>query len=178
MNIIYWINKIISSIVIVVLIIAFIKFITAYSKESSSSLKEYINKKLDTIFYFFYILFSVYGILNMITSLIEQYMNVSDSADIFNGFALLAFGITLFSISCSIQQTKKSSEEAAQLKEDINKNFKDISKKIDLLNPSNEDLHGEIEKLKQENQRILNLLGDKNQKEVCVLSKIAKKIKK
>lgn len=126
MNIIYWINKIISSIVIVVLIIAFIKFITAYSKESSSSLKEYINKKLDTIFYFFYILFSVYGILNMITSLIEQYMNVSDSADIFNGFALLAFGITLFSISCSIQQTKKSSEEAAQLKEDINKNFKAI----------------------------------------------------
>ena len=178
MNIIYWINKIISSIVIVVLIIAFIKFITAYSKESSSSLKEYINKKLDTIFYFFYILFSVYGILNMITSLIEQYMNVSDSADIFNGFALLAFGITLFSISCSIQQTKKSSEEAAQLKEDINKNFKDISKKIDLLNPSNEDLHGEIEKLKQENQRILNLLEDKNQKEVCVLSKIAKNIKK
>lgn len=57
MNIIYWINKIISSIVIVILIIAFIKFITAYSKESSSSLKEYINKKLDTIFYFFYILF-------------------------------------------------------------------------------------------------------------------------
>ena len=83
MNIIYWINKIISSIVIVILIIAFIKFITAYSKESSSSLKEYINKKLDTIFYFFYILFSVYGILNMITSLIEQYMNVSDNADIF-----------------------------------------------------------------------------------------------
>lgn len=178
MNIIYWINKIINSIVIVVLIIAFIKFITAYSKESSSSLKEYINKKLDTIFYFFYILFSVYGILNMITSLIEQYMNVSDSADIFNGFALLAFGISLFSIGGSIRQTRKNNEEAAQLKEDINKNFKAISKKIDLLNPSNEDLHDEIKKLKQENQRILNLLEDKNQKEVCVLSKIVKKIKK
>lgn len=178
MNIIYWINKIISSIVIVILIIAFIKFITAYSKESSSSLKEYINKKLDTIFYFFYILFSVYGILNMITSLIEQYMNVSDNADIFNGFAILVFGVSLFSMAGSIHQTRKNNEEAAQLKEDINKNFKAISEKIDLLNPSNEDLHGEIEKLKQENQRILNLLEDKNQKEVCILSKIVKKIKK
>lgn len=178
MNIIYWINKIISSIVIVILIIAFIKFITAYSKESSSSLKEYINKKLDTIFYFFYILFSVYGILNMITSLIEQYMNVSDNADIFNSFALLAFGITLFSIGGSIQQTRKSNEETIQFKDDINSKLDEISNKLESLNPLNEDLHGEIEKLKQENQRILNLLEDKNQKEVCVLSKIAKKIKK
>ena len=168
MNIIYWINKIISSIVIVILIIAFIKFITAYSKESSSSLKEYINKKLDTIFYFFYILFSVYGILNMITSLIEQYMNVSDNADIFNGFALLAFGITLFSIGGSIQQTRKSNEETIQFKNGINSKLDEISNKLESLNPSNEDLHNEIEKLKEQKQEIIGLLKEKNQTNVHI----------
>ena len=168
MNIIYWINKIISSIVIVILIIAFIKFITAYSKESSSSLKEYINKKLDTIFYFFYILFSVYGILNMITSLIEQYMNVSDNADIFNGFALLAFGITLFSIGGSIQQTRKSNEETIQFKNGRNSKLDEISNKLESLNPSNEDLHNEIEKLKEQNQEIIGLLKEKNQTNVHI----------
>lgn len=41
-----------------------------------------------------------------------------------------------------------------------------------------EDLHGEIEELKKQNQEIIKLLKENNQKNDCVISRIAKKIKK
>ena len=41
-----------------------------------------------------------------------------------------------------------------------------------------EDLHGEIEELKKQNQEIIKLLKETNQKNDCVISRIAKKIKK
>ena len=158
-------NTIIKIIVIILIIIFIGYFIVDYKKNNSLSVKEYINNNLDSIFFSLGLLFSIFGL-------------VKEEVDVSDGFAILVFGVSLFSMAGSIHQTRKNNEEAAQLKEDINKNFKAISEKIDLLNPSNEDLHGEIEKLKQENQRILNLLEDKNQKEVCILSKIVKKIKK
>ena len=115
----------------------------------------------------------------MISKLIEFICHlIKNNFGVYNGFAILAFGISLFSIGGSIRQTRKSNEETIQFKNDINSKLDKISNKLESLNPSNEDLHDEIKKLKQENQRILNLLEDKNQKEVCVLSKIVKKIKK
>ena len=172
-------NKIISIIVIILIIIFIGYFIIDYRKTNSLSVKEYINNNLDSIFFSLGLLFSIFGLILMISNLIEFICGlVKEEVDVSDGFAILVFGVSLFSMAGSIHQTRKNNEEAAQLKEDINKNFKAISKKIDLLNPSNEDLHDEIKKLKQENQRILNLLEDKNQKEVCVLSKIVKKIKK
>ena len=166
-------NTIIKIIVIILIIIFIGYFIVDYKKNNSLSVKEYINNNLLGL------LFSIFGLILMISNLIEFICGlVKEEVDVSDGFAILVFGVSLFSMAGSIHQTRKNNEEAAQLKEDINKNFKAISEKIDLLNPSNEDLHGEIEKLKQENQRILNLLEDKNQKEVCILSKIVKKIKK
>lgn len=172
-------NTIIKIIVIILIIIIIGYFIVDYKKNNSLSVKEYINNNLDSIFFSLGLLFSIFGLILMISNLIEFICGlVKEEVDVSDGFAILVFGVPLFSMAGSIHQTRKNNEEAAQLKEDINKNFKAISEKIDLLNPSNEDLHGEIEKLKQENQRILNLLEDKNQKEVCILSKIVKKIKK
>ena len=170
-------NTIISIIVIILIFIFIGYFIIDYKKNNSLSVKEYINNNLDSMFFSLGLLFSIFGLILMISNLIEFICGlVKEEVDVSDGFAILVFGVSLFSMAGSIHQTRKNNEEAAQ--EDINKNFKAISEKIDLLNPSNEDLHGEIEKLKQENQRILNLLEDKNQKEVCILSKIVKKIKK
>ena len=39
---------------------------------------------------------------------------------------------------------------------------------MESLNPLNEDLHGEIEKLKEQNQEIIGLLKEKNQTNVHI----------
>ena len=157
------------SIIVIILIIIFIKyFINDYKKSSLSSIKEYINNNLGSIFFSLGLLFSFFGLITMISGLIEQICNLADETGVYNGFAIFVFGISLFSMAGSIQQTRKSNEEAAQLKKDINDNFKDISKKIDSLNPSNEDLHDEIEKLKEKNQEIIGLLKEKNQTNVHI----------
>ena len=162
-------NTIISIIVIILIIIFSGYFIFDYRKNNSPSVKEYINNNLDSIFFLLGLLFSIFGLILMISSLIESTCGlVKEEVDVSDGFAILVFGVSLFSMAGSIQQTRKSNEEAAQLKEDINKNFKAISKKIDLLNPSNEDLHGEIEKLKEQNQEIIGLLKEKNQTNVHI----------
>lgn len=172
-------NTIISIIVIILIFIFIGYFIIDYKKNNSLSVKEYINNNLDNIFITLSLLFSLFGFVVMISNLIQFFCHlIKNNSGIYNGFAILAFGISLFSIGGSIQQTRKSNEETIQFKNGINSKLDEISNKLESLNPSNEDLHGEIEKLKQENQRILNLLEDKNQKEVCILSKIVKKIKK
>ena len=161
-------NTIISIIVIILIIIYNKYFINDYKKSSLSSIKEYINNNLGSIFFSLGLLFSFFGLITMISGLIEQICNLADETGVYNGFAIFVFGISLFSMAGSIQQTRKSNEEAAQLKKDINDNFKDISKKIDSLNPSNEDLHDEIEKLKEKNQEIIGLLKEKNQTNVHI----------
>lgn len=172
-------NTIISIIVIILIIIFIGYFIADYRKNNSLSVKEYINNNLDSIFFLLGLLFSIFGLILMISSLIESTCGlVKEEVDVSDGFAILVFGVSLFSMAGSIHQTRKSNEETIQFKNDINSKLDKISNKLESLNPSNEDLHDEIKKLKQENQRMLNLLEDKNQKEVCILSKIVKKIKK
>lgn len=168
------------TIITLILIFAIIVyFINDYRKSSLSSIKVYIKENLGNIFITLSLLFSLFGFIVMISNLIEFICHlIKNNSGVYNGFAILAFGISLFSIGGSIRQTRKSNEETIQFKNDINSKLDKISNKLESLNPSNEDLHDEIKKLKQENQRILNLLEDKNQKEVCVLSKIVKKIKK
>lgn len=162
-------NTIIKIIVIILIIIFIGYFIVDYKKNNSLSVKEYINNNLDSIFFSLGLLFSIFGLILMISNLIEFICGlVKEEVDVSDGFAILVFGVSLFSMAGSIHQTRKNNEEAAQLKEDINKNFKAISKKIDLLNPSNEDLHGEIEKLKEQNQEIIGLLKEKNQTNVHI----------
>lgn len=161
-------NKIISIIVIILIIIFIGYFVIDYRKNNSPSVKEYINNNLGSIFFSLGLLFSFFGLITMISGLIEQICNLADETGVYNGFAIFVFGISLFSMAGSIQQTRKSNEEAAQLKKDINDNFKDISKKIDSLNPANEDLHDEIEKLKEKNQEIIGLLKEKNQTNVHI----------
>lgn len=162
-------NTIISIIVIILIIIFIRYFINDYKKSSLSSIKEYINNNLDNIFITLSLLFSLFGFIVMISNLIEFICHlIKNNSGVYNGFAIFVFGISLFSMAGSIQQTRKSNEESAQLKKDINDNFKDISKKIDSLNPANEDLHDEIEKLKEKNQEIIGLLKEKNQTNVHI----------
>lgn len=171
-------NTIISIIVIILIIIFIRYFINDYKKSSLSSIKEYINNNLDNIFITLSLLFSLFGFIVMISNLIEFICHlIKNNSGVYNGFAILVFGVSLFSMSGSIQQTRKSNEEAAQLKNDINDNFEFISKKIESLNSSRENLHGEIEELKKQNQEIIKLLKENNQKNDCFISRIAKKIK-
>mgnify|MGYP002579824337 CR=1 FL=1 len=166
---------------IITLILTFaiiIYFINDYRKSSLSSIKVYIKENLGNIFITLSLLFSLFGFIVMISNLIEFICHlVKNNSGVYNGFAILAFGISLFSIGGSIRQTRKSNEEAAQLKNDINDNFEFISKKIESLNSSRENLHGEIEELKKQNQEIIKLLKENNQKNDCFISRIAKKIK-
>ena len=148
-------NTIISIIVIILIFIFIGYFINDYKKSSLSSIKEYINNNLDSIF------FSL-GLLELICGLVKEEVDVSD------GFAILVFGVSLFSMAGSIHQTRKSNEETIQFKDDINSKLDEISNKLESLNPSNEDLHNEIEKLKEQNQEIIGLLKEKNQTNVHI----------
>lgn len=159
-------NTIISIIVIILIIIFIRYFINDYKKSSLSSIKEYINNNLDNIFITLSLLFSLFGFIVMISNLIEFICHlIKNNSGVYNGFAILAFGISLFSIGESIQQTRKSNEETIQFKDDINSKLDEISNKLESLNPLNEDLHGEIEKLKEKNQEIIGLLKEKNLEE-------------
>lgn len=53
-----------------------------------------------------------------------------------------------------------------------------LSTQLEELKSENKDLREEINVIKQQNEEIIELLKESNQKDVCVLSKIAKKIKK
>ena len=148
-------NTIISIIVIILIFIFIGYFIIDYKKNNSLSVKEYINNNLDNIFITLSLLFSLFGFVVMISNLIQFFCHlIKNNSGIYNGFAILAFGISLFSIGESIQQTRKSNEETIQFKDDINSKLDEISNKLESLNPLNEDLHGEIEKLKEQNQEI------------------------
>lgn len=105
-------NTIISIIVIILIIIFIRYFINDYKKSSLSSIKEYINNNLDNIFITLSLLFSLFGFIVMISNLIEFICHlIKNNSGVYNGFAILAFGISLFSIGESIQQTRKSNEE-------------------------------------------------------------------
>ncbi|WP_270832860.1 coiled-coil domain-containing protein [Faecalibacillus intestinalis] len=162
-------NTIISIIVIILIFIFIGYFINDYKKSSLSSIKEYINNNLDSIFFSLGLLFSIFGLILMTSNLIELICGlVKEEVDVSDGFAILVFGVSLFSMAGSIHQTRKSNEETIQFKDDINSKLDEISNKLESLNPSNEDLHNEIEKLKEQNQEIIGLLKEKNQTNVHI----------
>lgn len=162
-----------------VVVALFLSIFICYKKSPSSSFLEYINERLGTIFFTLGILFSLFGLAIMINCLVEFLQGlVENDTGVYNGFAILVFGVSLFSMSGSIQQTRKSNEEAAQLKNDINNNFEFISKKIESLNSSREDLHDEIEELKKQNQEIIKLVNEINDKDTCPVTKLIRKFKK
>lgn len=64
-------NTIISIIVIILIFIFIGYFIIDYGKNNSLSVKEYINNNLDSIFFSLGLLFSIFGLILMISNLIE-----------------------------------------------------------------------------------------------------------
>lgn len=161
-------HLIIGAIEMIFIFILAVYFIKDYKKNNSPSVKEYINNNLGSIFFSLGLLFSFFGLITMISNLIEQICNLADETGVYNGFAVLVFGVSLFSIAGSIQQTRKSNEENIQFKNGINSKLDEISNKLESLNPSNVDLHDEIEKLKEQNQEIIVLLKEKNQTNVHI----------
>lgn len=139
-----------------------IYFINDYRKGTLSSIKEYINKNLGNMLFTFGLLFSFFGLILMIGTIIEFVCGlIKNQSGVYDGFAVLVFGVSLFSMAGSIHQTRKNNEENIQFKNDINS-------KLESLNPSNVDLHDEIEKLKEQNQEIIVLLKEKNQTNVHI----------
>lgn len=118
------------------------------------------NDNLDTYLFITGLFFSFIGLLYM-KGIIT--LGMTDTNYTISGLSIIAFGISLFSMSGSIYQTRKSNKDNAQLKNDINNDFKNI------LN--------EITKLTAQNEEILVFLKDKNQKEKRSSNKIAKKLK-
>lgn len=118
------------------------------------------NDNLDTCLFIIGLFFSIIGLLYM-KGIIT--LGVTDTNYTISGLSIVAFGISLFSMSGSIYQTRKSNKDNDQLKNDINNDFKNI-------------LH-EITKLTAQNEKILVLLKDKNQKEKRSSNKIAKNLK-
>lgn len=118
------------------------------------------NDNLDTCLFIIGLLFSIIGLLYM-KGIIT--LGVTDTNYTISGLSIVAFGISLFSMSGSIYQTRKSNKDNDQLKNDINNDFKNI------LN--------EITKLTAQNEKILVLLKDKNQKEKRSSNKITKNLK-
>ena len=122
------------------------------------------NENLDTYLFITGLFFSIIGLLYM-KGIIT--LGVTDTNYTISGLSIVAFGISLFSMSGSIYQTRKSNEETIQFKNDINSKLDEISNKLESLNPSNEDLHNEIEKLKEQNQTNVHIYvneEDKNKK--------------
>lgn len=118
------------------------------------------NDNLDACLFIIGLIFSIIGLLYM-KGIIT--LGVTDTNYTISGLSIVAFGISLFSMSGSIYQTRKSNKDNDQLKNDINNDFKNI------LN--------EITKLTAQNEKILVLLKDKNQKEKRSSNKIAKNLK-
>lgn len=146
-----------------------IYFINDYRKGTLSSIKEYINKNLGNMLFTFGLLFSFFGLILMIGTIIEFVCGlIKNQSGVYDGFAVLVFGVSLFSMAGSIHQTRKNNEENIQFKNDINSKLDEISNKLESLNPSNVDLHDEIEKLKEQNQEIIVLLKEKNQTNVHI----------
>lgn len=100
------------------------------------------NDNLDTCLFIIGLLFSIIGLLYM-KGIIT--LGVTDTNYTISGLSIVAFGISLFSMSGAIQQTRKSNEEAAQLK--------------------------------KQNQEIIKLLKEINNKDTCVINKMIKKLR-
>ena len=83
-------NTIIKIIVIILIIIFIGYFIVDYKKNNSLSVKEYINNNLDSIFFSLGLLFSIFGLILMISNLIEFICGlVKEEVDVSDGFAIL-----------------------------------------------------------------------------------------
>lgn len=100
------------------------------------------NDNLDTYLFITGLFFSIIGLLYM-KGIIT--LGVTDTNYTISGLSIVAFGISLFSMSGAIQQTRKSNEEAAQLK--------------------------------KQNQEIIKLLKEINNKDTCVINKMIKKLR-
>lgn len=85
---------------------------------------------------------------------------VTDTNKLSTSVALLSFAFSLVIYAINYHDQKKANDQNENLIQQL------------------EDLHGEIEELKKQNQEIIKLLKETNQKNDCVISRIAKKIKK
>ena len=85
---------------------------------------------------------------------------VADTNKLSTSVALLSFAFSLVIYAINYHDQKKANDQNENLIQQL------------------EDLHGEIEELKKQNQEIIKLLKETYQKNDCVISRIAKKIKK
>lgn len=122
-------------------------------------------KKLSTIYeIILFILGLVFSLLGLAMMIGYIKTDPKDSNYVVSGLSIVAFGISLFNMADSVKESRKNDEKFFQLKDHITKEIKNRKP----LNPSNEDLHNEIEKLKEQNQEIIGLLKEKNQTNVHI----------
>ena len=76
------------------------------------------------------------------------------------------------------KQKKKNTLHTNTIPQKLIKDNLKLSNKLSNLEKENKVLHDEINDIKQQNEEIIKLLKESNQKNDCVISRIAKKIKK
>ncbi len=85
---------------------------------------------------------------------------VADTNKLSTSVALLSFAFSLIIYAINYYDQKKANDQNENLIQQL------------------EDLHGEIEELKKQNQKIIKLVNEINDKDTCPVNKVIRKFKK
>lgn len=85
---------------------------------------------------------------------------VADTNKLSTSVALLSFAFSLVIYAINYHDQKKANDQNENLIQQL------------------EDLHGEIEELKKQNQKIIKLVNEINDKDTCPVNKVIRKFKK
>lgn len=118
----------------------------------------------------------IVGIFCLLPAIICLPISTGDSFSLL----ALAFSFTTFAMTLKKEEDTKEkvSHNNTTIPQKLIKDNLKLSNKLSNLEKENKDLREEINVIKQQNEEIIKLLKENNQKNDCVISRIAKKIKK
>lgn len=142
------------------------------AKINKKSVKEFLKYNYSILLCALGLIYIVIAFLSPLVSIIHLTISIPDE------FSIITFGLSLF--MAGYGQLSKEKEEITELNDSLVKKEtenKELQTKINDLTQEN----NELKKLLEEKNKAYDMLVDKildRQKEVCVISRIAKKIKK
>ena len=97
----------------------------------------------------------------------------------FSGLSVIAFGVTLWTILTAFQEKNKENKlhNNTTIPQKLIKDNIKLSNKLSNLEKENKVLHDEINDIKQQNEKIIKLLKEINNKDTCVINKMIKKLR-
>ena len=160
-------------IVLIVLVVIYEKKLK--TKKFSSHVLSNVNSHMEALLFATCILFLSIGIFVMMV-----FNGDSDKVtNVFSGLSVIAFGITLWTILTSFQEKNKENKlhNNTTIPQKLIKDNIKLSNKLSNLEKENKVLHDEINDIKQQNEEIIKLLKEINNKDTCVINKMIKKLR-